>query len=115
MRDYQLVERKNPYWMEPSLWRKMLFIIKDYPRMKKTYDEMHLSANGETKMRLEKMKDTINAIEKSWNAIPEEYRKGIYNAIVFGMKYPFDADVRTYGRWKARYVHEVADRLGEVL
>jgi len=62
--------------------------------------------SGNTAGRSEKINYTelvkeIKVIEEALLDLPEEYRSGVWNNILFGSPYPIDADRTTYGRYKS--------------
>ena len=40
MRDYQPNQKNNPYWMEKSVYRRVLAFVRDYDRMVRDYHEI---------------------------------------------------------------------------
>lgn len=54
--------------------------------------------------RTERVKGKIDAIERGFSQIPEEYRKGIFENIITKKPYPDFADTSTWKRWKRRVV-----------
>lgn len=131
MRDYQR-EYKNPYWMRNTLYYEILWIIRGYEDLKKEYNDRieegmspgTESSGGKTNqtgdptgmkaIKLTVISEQIRAIEKARLVIPFQYMEGIWNNIQDGVPYPHDADRHTYGRWKSRYIWEVAKILNKV-
>lgn len=131
MRDYQR-EYKNPYWMRKALYYEVLWIIRGYNDLKKEYNDRideGMSPGSETPggktnstgdptgmkaIKLTVISEQIRAIEKARLVIPFQYMEGIWNNIQDGVPYPRDADRHTYGRWKSRYIWEVAKNLNKV-
>lgn len=121
MRDYQR-EKNNPYWLPTDLYRQTLYLVRDYKRLKQEHTDIILSTNAQQEgrsslptdptcqiaMRLENIFERISAVEKAFNIIPEEYQNGIYKNITEFEAYPLDAGRNTYGRWKARFIFQVA-------
>lgn len=62
--------------------------------------------------RLEKLHDDIKAIEEAIKILPEEYRFGVLLSIIKRNQYPDNASIRTYNRWKRRFVYAVAINKG---
>ena len=52
----------------------------------------------------------VKIIEESLNVIPTEYQKGVWDNVTKYKAYPLDADRSTYGRYKSKFIHEVAER-----
>ncbi len=129
MRDYQR-KRNNRYKLPADLWYRTLYFIRGYERMRAEYDEridegMSIGSDsapvGKTNrtgdptaakaMKLSDLSEQVRAIERARLAIPYEYVEGIWNNIMNHDPYPRDADPRTYGTWKARFVYEVAKNM----
>ena len=66
---------------------------------------------GAKVIKLEKLHERIQAIEKAKREIPEVYMQGVWNSIVHGAAYPNDAGRSTYAKWKARYIWCVANNM----
>lgn len=62
-------------------------------------------------IRRMELSNAIDAVEAALQAIPEEYRKGVYANIVLYQRYPDDANPRTYRRYKAKFVYKVAEKM----
>lgn len=124
MRDYQK-KKNNPYKLPKFLYKQTLNLIRDYYRLKEEYDDMLNSSTnasagkgsmpgdptGAKVIKLEKLSERISAIEKAKRNIANEYEQGVWNNIVHEAAYPNDADRRTYGRYKARFIFEVAKNM----
>lgn len=123
-RDYQ-PKKKNPYFLETTLYKATLAIIRDYERIKREYDDAIYSSpqpgqpsgsgigdpvNRAAVKRL-KMEERLKAVERALTEIPEEYRRGIMDSIVYDTRYPRDADRSTYSKWKRRFVYKVAKKM----
>ena len=125
MRDYQK-KKNNPWRLPKYLYKQTLNLIRDYHRLKEEYeDALHSSpqdsSSGRSSMpgdptgakviKLEKLHERIQAIEKAKREIPEVYMQGVWNSIVHGAAYPEDADRTTYWRYKAKFVYQVAENM----
>ncbi len=95
MRNYQR-QKNNPYKLPHNLYMRMLYLIRDYDRIKDTKNP------------------NCTAVDAALNTIPAEYRKGVFDNICYQMPYPIDASEATYKRWRARFVFEVAKKLSEI-
>ena len=119
-------QKNNKYILPTAVYNKTIWQIRDYYRLKEARDDIifqhgapdgmpHGSGIGDPTFRkaekLARVADITKAIEDSLEMIPQEYRKGIWNSIMFRAPYPMDADRSTYGRQKARFVYLVAKRL----
>lgn len=125
-RDYQPI-KNNPYYLPRPLYRMTLAFIRDHHRKKEEYKAIcemspppadglpRGSATGNPTERLGirrmELSNAIDAVEAALQAIPEEYRKGVYANIVLFQRYPDDANPRTYRRYKAKFVYKVAEKM----
>ena len=126
-RNYQR-KKNNPYLLPHNLYMRVLYIVKDYDRLK---DEYHaildsgaaagvvnantggapLTPTEDKAIRLALISDELHAIEQALMMIPDEYRQGVKHNVMYGAWYPGDADERTYRRWKQCFINQVARRL----
>ncbi len=127
MRNYQ-PQKNNPYKLPHNLYMRMLYLIRDYDRMRlEREDILHGSpANDgipcagignptENKaIRLMSMGSECEAVERAITKIPEEYRKGVWNNVCYKTPYPTDAGEATYKRWRCRFIYNVAKNLHEI-
>lgn len=122
MSDYQ--RKKTKYILGQTLYNKTIWRIRDYYRLKTEADDLiqqSKNINGEP-TKTNKVTDTIadivakreryikeiNTIDKCLERIPKEYRVGVWDNITKGYPYPRYADRTTYGRWKSKFIYEVA-------
>lgn len=128
MGEYQR-KRNNPYHLPHNLYMRVLYIIRDYDRLRSERQEIiHASpvADGmphgnlqssitENKaIRLANLNEDCEAVERALLRIPTEYRKGVINNVCYGSPYPVDADYSTYSRWRQRFIYWTAVYLGRV-
>ena len=130
MRDYQR-QNNNPYRLDHELWMQTLWLMRRYDRLIEEYnlridegmspDPESLPAGKSNRtgdptslraMKLAEISKQIMAIDKAKLTIPEEYMNGVWNNIMTTERYPGDADPRTYGTYKARFVYFVARNMG---
>lgn len=125
MKDYQ--RKKTKYILPAAVYHKTLWTIRDYHRLKDEVSTMITPKSGGGKggppsgdpgdptfqlaVKYAEYLDTIQAIEKARDNIPREYDLGIWNNILYGARYPKDAERSTYGHIKSRFVYEVAINL----
>ena len=127
MRNYQR-KKNNPYILPHNLYVRTVYIIKDYNRLKSevedVIDESPVPSDGQPTARFNKssvterkgiriaeMATEVRAIDKALSAIPEYYRKPVFDNVLYGCKYPLGADVRTYQTYKQRFIYYVAKNL----
>lgn len=137
MRDYQPT-KNNPYYIEPEIYKAIIYIIRSYDAQKKTYNLLleekthpHIDYNspghssrvsdptGETASRLAGKSRIISAIDEARADFEKSakevwYIKGIWNNILYSSPYPFDADKSTYARHKARFIYLVGKKLNMI-
>lgn len=128
MRDYQN-KKSNPYILPQNLWRQILYLIRDYSRMKEELDaiiDMAASQDGQPRgsgagdptyakvIKREKYHDIVSAIDRAKKEIPAEYRDGVWQNIVYGTAFPLDAHRVTYSRYKSKFVYLVARNLNYI-
>lgn len=137
MKEYQAT-KNNPYLLPHHLYMRILYIIRDYDRLKEKAEKLcgftsppAMSGFAETPDgidSLENIKDKpenispsderalieTDAIEEALECIPDFYREGVLENIITGSRYPLGADERTFRRYKQRYIYHVARLLGFV-
>ena len=135
-KEYQRA-KNNPYLLPHNLYMRVLYIIRDYDRLKEEYQailhssptpriESGYDRNGrfsaelmpksgeaadpteDKGMRLALISDELHAVEQALMMIPAEYRHGVKQNVMYGGWFPQDADGRTYRRWKQRFIYQVA-------
>jgi len=123
MRDYQAI-KNNPYLLPQTLYRRIIGLVRDYDRLKEQYHEiLHESPeppDGQPRgtrksdpterkaMRLAVISAEMQAVEQALVIVPPEYREDIMDNIICGARYPDYTGVRTYQRWKQRFIYGVA-------
>lgn len=122
MKEYQL-KKDNPYWLPHSVYMQALWIIRDYDRIVYEADSIITdSPSYDCGLDKSKISDPVfgkvlrrsvlaeraKKIKECLNVIPEEYRSGVWSSIVYRTRYPDDANKRTYGRYRAQFIHRVA-------
>lgn len=123
MRDYQRA-KYTKYKLGRVLYNKTLWRIRDYNRLKDLANSIidRTPEVSEPTSKTNKISDTvanavikrekyikeIDIIDSCLNALPEEYKKGVWNNIMYDEPYPIYADRSTYGRWKSKFIHDVA-------
>lgn len=103
MREYQ-GKRNNPYILPHNLYMRMVYMIRDYERMK----------NIAGKLKNCQIETEIEAVETALEKIPEFYRLPIYQNVVDGERYPVGADERTFRRYKQKFIYYVAKELRKI-
>lgn len=109
-----------------NVYMSVLYIVRDYPRSKALRDAIinetppqvvgradgKISAPTEAKaIRLTELRDKCNAVDMALRSIPEEYRSGVFNNVVYGFRYPDIAHRSTWSRWRMRFLYHTAKNL----
>jgi hypothetical protein len=128
MRNYQ-PKKNNPYKLPHNLYMRMLYLVRDYERIKnERINILHSSpcSDGLPKQRsitspteIKALKMAVldtqcKAVEQALIQIPDEYKAAIINNICYGVRYPIIAHENTYGYWRKRFLYWIAQRLGEI-
>lgn len=126
MRDYQ-PHKNNPYWLEPTVYKRVLSVVRDYDRMVRDYNNiLHETASGDGQPRsstpgdpverkaerMDRLWQDIHAVELALMCIPAEYQQGVLKNIQNG-GWPADvpAHRNTWSKWRRKFLYVVADRL----
>lgn len=125
MREYQ---RKKPekYNLPKAVYHTVLWRVRDYYRLKELANNYLTLCKTEEAggskgsfisdkvanavIKREQLLEEIGHIDSAIKEIPEEYRTGVWNNVQFGQSYPLDAGRNTYGRYKAKFISELAER-----
>lgn len=126
-RDYQR-KINNRYKLPRAIYHQTLWIIRDYERIKRQLENILSCSNSNSDInsyiqtnhvgnpvlneviKRDKYFNYVKIIEESLNVIPTEYQKGVWDNVTKYKAYPLDADRSTYGRYKSKFIHEVAER-----
>ena len=127
-RNYQ-PKHNNPYVLPHNLYMHVLYLVRDYDRLKTQQDDIIFSSGvsdgmprgtqtgdptGNKAIQVSFLSSQIQAIENALLKIPAEYRKGVFDQIRYGGWFPFDADASTYRRWKQRFLYWVCVNLNYI-
>lgn len=118
MRDYQTNRSKSI--LPNAVYRKTIWQIRDYNRLKENLKDRLEESKGsqevggktnrpsspvETKaIKRERDRDIVSAIDRALETIPQEYRTGVWQSVMYNAPYPSDAAVKTYSRYKEDFV-----------
>lgn len=120
-------KKNNPYILPHHVFYQTIWTIKGYFYQKEKMEDIILATpeqdgmprgNGiadPTAAKAAKITScawVVRVIDEEREKIQEEYRVGVWRNIMYGERYPDDADTRTYSRHKGRFVYNVAVRLG---
>ncbi len=126
MRDYQ--PKKGKYVLPPPVYHVVLWQVRDYYRLKETADAIleespppsdgmphgTPSPDGVLNKAARRLRllEVVDLIDDEMQRIPKEYRRGVWNNILYRSAFPQDADRVTYGRYKSRMLYRLAERQG---
>lgn len=127
MRDYQRT-KNNPYRLPHELYMRVLYLVRDYARIKAAREDIlygtpersgapirgHGSPTENKALQLYALGNECDAVDNAFAVIPKEYRKGVWENIVHRAPYPSDADTETYGRWRRRFLYQIAKNLHQI-
>ncbi len=130
MRDYQR-RGDDGQRLDDDVYRRALWTIKGYYRMKEDAEAiLHESPgppdgmpgptnnisdpNASKAIKREELVRQTDAIDKALLIVPVEYRKGVWQNILYHSPYPLGAGTATYGRWRIRFIREVVRLLNIV-
>lgn len=116
---------KFSLWDQPEARQLATWLIRDYPRIKAKLEELDgygagtdLSAriNGDYQhsrvesiaIRREPLRAQLKAVELAFEKIPDEYRKGLWEAITARNPYPVYSAVKTWKKWRQRLIYWTA-------
>ena len=101
MRDYQA---KSGHRLPEHVYRRALALVRAYPEMAKE------AAGEQDKIRDLTLRHELAAVERALDAVPEEYRDGIWDNLQDGV--PMDrldyAARSTWSRWRGQFLWCVA-------
>lgn len=120
MRDYYLKNSDMP----EDLYRHTLWMIKGYDRMKEEYDNAIWDSpeppDGQPRggntgdptsregMKRAELFRKLQAIEQAKISIPNDYREGVWNNVLYKVPYPEGAHRKTWWRYKVAFIKSVA-------
>lgn len=124
MRDY-IPQKQDKYWLPANVYRQAKYAVRDYDRLKAEYNDLLLpSVTGEgghgsspgnptenSAMRRAQLSDRLTAIDRAVAQIPEEYRRGLLDNVMYGAACPYIAAPRTWATWRRRLLYYVAKYL----
>ena len=104
----------------PEARQRALWLIRDYPNIKARVEDIdgfgsgasdggprstlpHSSTEDQALRRTE-ISWQVDAVEKALDKVPEEYQAGIWSNIVYRQRFPNTAGIKTWKRWKQRFI-----------
>lgn len=118
------------YGLPDELANQVIWLVKDYDRMKLEYDNtiwdspdppdgQPRGSNNSDPTSREALKRAelfrkLQAVEQAKLMIPEVYRKGVWNNLLYRTPYPNDASRKTYWSYKSGFLYKVAENMNWV-
>ena len=125
---YQLL-KGNPFLLPKNLYRQILYLIKDYDRIKLLWEEelyttprsdggprgSHATDPTFSKaVRRIRLEEDLKAMDKALEQIPEEYREHVINHARYSIPFPDWANRKTWSKYQSKYIYHVAENLKKV-
>ena len=133
MKDYQQKKMKNHVLPQP-VYRQALWAVKDLLRLKARLGELRMEAyvpgernmlitcsgygtgyvcdvTGNKATEIANLSRRIDAIVSAFDAVPEQYRKGIEDKLIYDVPYSDDYHPNTWKRWQQVFIFNVAKNL----
>lgn len=123
----KIYQPKPDRWIPHNLYMQIIYIIRDYDRLKASQDDVILESppppdgmpkgNGtgdptsSKAFKLAMEHDKVGGIEKAMKTIPPEYLHPILDNINNQTKLPDYADRKTWSRWKGTLIRRVGENL----
>lgn len=120
--------KTGPYTLPRSIYYRVIYLVKDYPRLKLAADAMleatppptetpeiqrqrNLRATETNNLKYAAVMADIRDIEETlMETVPPDSRKAILDSIINGESYPLDKARSTYTKYKHKYVYTLAER-----
>ena len=128
-RNYQPT-KNNPYWLPHNVYMRVLYIVRDYPRMKSVQNDVillnsfslspteytgakneHGDPTANKGVKIAMMSKETDAVDSALQKIPREYRNAIWANILHDKPYKIPAHKDTFRRWRSRFCYFIAERL----
>ena len=133
MKDYQQKKMKDHVLPQP-VYRQALWAVKDLLRLKSKLSEIRREAyvvgernllkpctgygtglvcdiTGDRAVEMANLSWRIDAIVSAFDAVPEKYRRGIEDKLVYDVPYSDDYHPNTWKRWQQVFLYNVAIHL----
>ena len=122
-------QRKNSLTIPQNQWVATIYTIRDYYRYKEAIEnsiglsavtsdgQPHGSGTGDPTaqqgMRLASSYESrmVGIIDSCLAMVPQEYRRGVWDNVMWRKPYPSDGHRNTYGHWKQVFVVSVSRKI----
>ena len=112
----------------PEARQRALWLIRDYPRIRERLNALDGTSSGAQDgqphghdphsaveadaIRRAELSAQLGYVDKGFQHIPAEYRRGLWDNIVNRRYYPDTAGIKTWKRWRQRLLWYVAKYAG---
>ena len=112
----------------PEARQRALWLIRDYPHIKARVDILDGFSSGSSDggprstlphsstediaLKRAELSGQLDIVDHALAAIPEEYRAAIWENVQHRTRFPDTAGVKTWKRWKQRFIYYVALNAG---
>lgn len=125
MKEYQ-PKKERQYLLPHNTYMEVIYIIRSYHTLKRECADILVSSPDRDEgpsgsgisnaplayvIKTEERTRRIDAVDKAMEKIPPEYRRGVFDNIVYRKPYPADAARKTYSRYKQRLIYYTAKEL----
>ena len=121
--------KKSEYAMPKSVYYRMVYLVKDYPRLCEEAESILLATPPQTEtpeiqrqrnitaqetqsLKYAAIMADVRDIEDALQVIPSDARMAILASIIQNKSYPLDRSNRTYSRYKQYYLYTLAKKRG---
>lgn len=120
--------KKGPYALPDSVYYRVLYLVKDYPRLLSEADALleatppqtetpeiqrqrNLRATETANIKYAMILRDVRDIEEALiTTVPPDARDAVMANIISRESYPVDKGRSTYSRYKQRFLHDLAER-----
>lgn len=125
MREY-IPKRSDQYTLPKNVYYQALYAVRDYARLRNEYNEMLYRSStpdgqphstmpgdptGRLAVRISELSDKLTAIDRALHMIPEEYRRGVADNVMYGCRYPYTACMKTWSNYRRKFLFYTAKYL----
>ena len=108
MKEYQ--PEKSKYNLPRNVYMRTLYLIRDYDRLQPGC-RGNSDTTADKAIQIADVSKECEAIEQAIICIPEEYRKGVVNNVMYQIRYPDTAHYMTWAKYRSRFIQNVAKNM----
>lgn len=114
----------------PEARQRALWLIRDYPRIRARLEALDgfgagqgdggprssdvRSSTESVAIKRAALSEQLDIVDRAFERVPEEYRRGIWESITLHKRYPDYAGIKTWKRWRQRLLWWVAQGAGYI-